>query len=153
MELAKHFRDVLCFEPDPVNFQCACLNLIDDNVRLFNAALGEKDGMAAMDHLAPDNCGANRLKPGGDVLVRPLDDFVVYRRRPSCDVIWLDVEGYELFALKGATETIKDHHPLIVTEEKDLGIQYGVHEGEIAAFLTQFGYAEIDRHGNDRAYL
>lgn len=143
----------MCFEPDPVNYQCASLNISGAKIGLINVALGERVSIVAMDHLAPDNCGAHRLKPGTGVSVRQLDGYFCLFFGRHCDVIWLDVEGYELFALKGAARTIEESHPLIVTEEKGLGTQYGVGEGEIAAFLAQFGYAEIDRHGNDRAYL
>lgn len=59
-----------------------------------------------------------------------------------CDLIFLDVEGFELEALKGATETIKKFGPLVMAERYE-------NKEEIVDFLVPLGYEEIGFSAHD----
>jgi FkbM family methyltransferase len=146
-ELAKHFERVVTFEPDPINWECLEKNVKETNVWAFNAALGDKPGKIGIHH-DTFNCGASRVVEGDSVTVRTVDDL----RLDSCDLIQLDIEGYEFHALKGAVETIQEHSPVIVLEQKGLENAYGVGSGEIAEWLGQFGYKKAEAIHRDVIY-
>jgi hypothetical protein len=91
------------------------------------------------------NFGGFRVLKGGDVPVLPIDVFEF----PLCGLLMLDIEGYELFALRGAVETIKRCKPVIVLEDKHgCCTDFGYKVGDCEKFLAQFGYQTYKRfHG------
>lgn len=137
VELAKHFGRVITFEPDADNFACLVENVKAENVTMHNAALGEVQGRCAVRVFERDNCGAHMMTDGDAVDVLTIDGLGL----SECDLIWLDVEGQEAAALRGAAQTIERFRPLIVCEEKGLGEP-----------VSLSGYNLIDRIGNDNIY-
>lgn len=152
--LAQHFQHVVTFEPDPENWACLQANLAArdclQRVRAWNAGLGAQNGWGGMARPEPTNCGANRMTEGGDIPVYALDHF---RWHGPVDAIWLDIEGLELAALKGAEQTIRDHSPVIVTEENGNGAKYGVGPTDIEDYLETLGYERQGGVGRDRYYM
>jgi len=142
--LAGLFRTVWTFEPDPVNLHCLKQN-VPGNVRYRGAALGEKKGRSGMAR-KPANIGAHYLTQGEDVPVITLDSL----RLPACDLLALDVEGFELPALRGAAATIRDYRPVIMIEDKGLSEKYGVRKGEAVDWIVEtFGYRVAHRPRRD----
>jgi hypothetical protein len=85
----------------------------------------------------------------GEIPMVTIDAF----RLPVCDLIYLDVEGYEYFALLGAGETLRRCRPVVVTEiNQHLG-EYGRAESDIAGLMADAGYQAGDRFGADRVWL
>jgi FkbM family methyltransferase len=146
--LAKHFGVVYTFEPDLVNFSCLCANVPEYNVYKFPAALGNDPGVIGMTG-ERSNCGAYMVGKAGTTPVILIDHLGL----SACDLIYLDVEGFELQALRGASKTIDLYKPVIVTEEKGIGKQYGYEDSEIGEFLADFGYLPEKKIGNDQIYL
>lgn len=146
--LAKAFAKVVTFEPDPENFACMSRNVTEKNIVMVNAALGEATGFCEMEPVGSANCGAHRVRRDGDIPIRTIDDFDL---KP--DLIWLDIEGFEPFALRGAEKTVEASRPVIAIEEKGLSRHYGVGFEQTEAWLHQRGYIEIDRIGRDRIYV
>lgn len=146
-EFAKYFEQVYTFEPDHVNFRCLALNCTAPNVVKMQAALGSKHESIS---LARDleNCGAYFVRGGGSIPVLCIDDLML----DACDLIQLDIEGFELNALEGAVNTIKQHHPVIVVEDKGLSEKFGTKQGAIGRWLEQFGYSEHSRIHRDIIY-
>lgn len=139
------FRRVHTFEPDPANYACMERNLTADNVRMYFAALGNEIGTVSMVR-DEDNCGASFVKAGSDVPVMRIDDLIL----DACDLICLDIEGYELHALQGAKRTIGKFRPVIVAEDKGLSERYAVPMGAVAKYLEDnFGYRIAKRIGRD----
>jgi hypothetical protein len=62
----------------------------------------------------------------------------------ACDLIQLDVEGYEQFAIQGARRTIEAHRPVIIAERFD--------GPDHIAFMDGFGYALTDTSFMDSIY-
>jgi FkbM family methyltransferase len=105
---------VYSFEPEPENFkrlQSATRTL--PNVRLCRAALGERSGTTKLyvsDKLNVDH----RTYPAEEdsrrctqVDVVALDDY--FKPHQRIDLIKTDIQGYELFALRGATRVIAEN--------------------------------------------
>lgn len=135
-EFSKEFEEVYTFEPDALNFECLVRNTEGrDNIKAWNAALGDKPGTADL-HRLSYNCGAHRIKEGNEFHVMTIDALDL----PACDLIQLDIEGYELTALKGAQKTIEAFRPVIMIEDKGLSEQYGSKKGDVALWLESFGY-------------
>lgn len=147
-ELAKFFDKVVTFEPDQVNWDCLQLNVNEENVLSYNYALGEIEMELAIEH-NPFNPGASYLKPGQGVDVVTLDSFNL----EDCDLLQLDIEGYELKALKGAEQTIRKYSPVIVLEQKGLGDKYGDSDIDAAEWLSKLGYQKVDAIHRDVVYM
>jgi hypothetical protein len=92
-----------------------------------------------------DNFGGFRCLEGGHIPILRVDDLAL----PHCDLMMLDLEGYELFALKGALNTITRCKPVIVMEDKGCSKVFGYEKGRVEQWLAQnAGYKTLKRfHG------
>lgn len=144
-EFSKHFEKVISFEPDDLNFECMIKNIENiNNIEIYNTALGAAAGAGALNRVSY-NCGAHYLKDGDEFQVMTIDSLDL----DSCDLIQLDVEGFELNALKGAIKTIDAFHPIIMVEDKGLSNRYGSNKGDIEKWLTPLGYTRCAETARD----
>jgi len=140
--MAQVFDTVYTFEPNPQSFHCLNHNCPEENIVKLQAALGEKPGLVTMAyHEAPNNYGAYMCKRGGIIPTLRIDDLGLER----CDLIMLDIEGYELFALKGSVAVIGKYHPAIVLEDKGCSQKFGYPKGEVETYLRTQGYTKFHR--------
>lgn len=154
--LDKLFNHVFTTEADPTNYACLAKNIVahrDAKTTIIfpsrPAALGAASGLCAPVHLSDRNCGAHRVDYGsGDIPVMTIDSM----RLPRCDAIWLDIEGAELLALQGAERVISEFSPTICVEDKGLHRAFGIADGALRNWLTERGYVEVDRIGNDKIF-
>lgn len=119
--LAKKFTKVVSFEPSPDNYECLVKN-VPDNVEHHMAGLGAEASSVSLVKW-PGNAGAHYISPDmkdEGISIVTIDSLNL----PACDLIILDIEGFELFAFQGATETIAKFSPVIMFEEKGLSEQY-----------------------------
>lgn len=135
------FRTVYAFEPDPVHFYCLVNNVQFHNVIKIQAGLGETPSFGSMVGASVSATVSEDVNAGPFIPVLPLDGF----NFPVVDVIQLDIEGYELRALKGAIQTITAHHPLLILENG--------HLQEIVDFLTPLGYTCTNRLAWDSVWV
>lgn len=158
--LSAKFHQVLTWEPSPENFLClrentTCADYTFDNIFAFHAFLDANPSQRRPLELAEaNNCGTYRVgHPGGaSPLAAPamrLDDLHLDR----CDLIWLDIEGYELFALKGAERTIARHKPVIAVEVKDHCRRYGYSEADLCGWILAQGYTYAALVKDDRVFV
>ena len=139
---------LIAFEPQQRVFQLLCANLALNNVgnvSAFPDALGAAEGTArlpALDYGDANNFGGVALAPGADagdwaegraVRVTPLDALAL----PSCNLLKIDVEGWEADVLAGARETIGRCRPIIYLEN-DRADQQGV----LISLLAELGYEQ-----------
>lgn len=143
-EFAKRFDRVITFEPDALNFECLSRNCTEDNIEKHNAALGDVPSRKALSR-DPSNCGAHTITEGDEFEVVTIDSLAL----TQCDLIQLDIEGYELFALKGAEKTIEKFHPVICLEMKALGEGFGVSDSKVIEWLSEHGYKQARKMGRD----
>jgi FkbM family methyltransferase len=121
------FETVYTFEPDPLNFHCLVQNCQAPNIIKMQAALGDVHKMIGMRSCSDSNFGMHKVTAVGTIPQLRIDDLDL----PSCGLIQLDIEGYEIFALRGAEETIKKFHPVIAVENAS---------NEIFRFVHSLGY-------------
>ena len=144
LRYAQLFDLVYTFEPMKANRECLMLNLSGvDNVTVFASALSDSvtNGDMLFEKSEKDNYGAVYFKPGaGDVTTKTIDSLGL----GACDIIQLDIEGYEPEALKGAIDTIERFKPVIVLEEKPLPQFAHRDYKEARYFIEGLGYKQVD---------
>lgn len=147
-ELARYFDVVYAFEPDVKNYELLLLNTKMDNIVLRNAALGSKCGFVETEPVTDkhkNNTGAVRIKEGGATPVLKIDDLAL----KSCGLVFLDIEGFELFALRGARDTLQEYKPVVVVEENGRCRDFGVEDMESVVYLQEIGYTVIGKNKKD----
>jgi FkbM family methyltransferase len=152
LHLAKSFAHVYTLEPDALNFRCLVENIgSSSNITPIRAALGAEAASAALKRAKPENAGSGYVIPGDDFAVVPLDQLAL----KECDFLCLDVEGYELAALQGATQTIERCRPVVMIEIKQLPqmMEYGVTRQSAVDWLVEHGYREVERIHRDSIFV
>lgn len=114
---------VHCFEPVPTTYKRLLENIQScENVRTNNIASGEKRGEAEIRYNSQDLEKASLLSPphktdnSNMVEIIPLDTYVDEIDLHRLDFIKCDVEGYELYALKGMEGTLRRFRPELSVE-------------------------------------
>ncbi|MGC2636810.1 MAG: FkbM family methyltransferase [Acidobacteriaceae bacterium] len=120
-------RRVWAFEPNPENYRCADITIringlrnvelrnagLADETRQFQMATKDQHGIA-LGGLSTISTQAQDARDATPVDVVSIDEAVPSDRNIS--VLQLDVEGFELRALRGAIGTIRRCRPLLVIE-------------------------------------
>lgn len=158
LTLAEHFDEVWSFEPHPTNYECFRRNWeahpLKAHVNIVQAGLGETYDKARMFEVQASNCGAHRIEfskvtPDNAVTIMALDSVPLH----ALDCLWLDVEGGELAALKGAEQAIARFSPVIAVEDKGLHRSFGITDGALQQWLGERGYEQVDRIGQDKVFV
>jgi len=106
-------RKVYAFEPIKENIslmrKTLQLNNIG-NVSIIEAAVGELEGSVKMSFSG----SASSVSKQGDRVVNVVTIDRVFKDEGDIAAIKMDVEGYELPAIKGACKTIKKHKPILL---------------------------------------
>ena len=145
-QFSQRFGTVYTFEPDPLNFLCLTLNC-GNNVIKTQACLGNNKNFVATDRT--HDAGAIHVDGPGNVPTVRIDDMDL----PSCDLIQLDIEGYEYFALLGAQRTIERYHPVIMIEwYEPWAERYSTDKTMLDNFFSKLGYCHITKQDNDHIY-
>jgi FkbM family methyltransferase len=154
--LSKHFKEVITFEPVEDNWDCLEANLDGiDNIRKFNSGLSDRKTSVGLYKMIANNCGAVQLKEKefGDMQLVAFDTLMI----GEINLIWFDLEGYEVKALLGAKNTIKKYKPIIVLENNGLIHEFpGTREGSEGLrkwMFDTFGYTLADRLARDDIYI
>ena len=127
------FKQVFVFEPDWKNFHALVHNNYAPNVCFFNAALGSRSGWCNMVPSPQDwNWGMHTVE-ANDLGLTPVMS-VDQLNLNGLDLLQLDVEGGEYYALLGAKETIHKYSPDIVVE-RNIEI--------VRLLLEEFGYENV----------
>lgn len=143
MHLVKVFNAVHAFEPVSWHRECFMKNVV--GATLHPIALGNTNGMANLAYTS-ENTGMTHIDSTGPVSteIRRLDEFAI----TDIDFIKIDVEGYELFVLEGALETIKKCKPIMCIEQKPHS-WYGLDQHAGVEFLEKNGYRILERIVDD----
>ena len=133
--LAKIFEKVITCEPELLNFECLGLNTENyPNIIKHQVALGNENRKVSLKLSGNNNCGGHNLGKevqDGDILMMRIDDLNL----ENLDLIYLDVEGFEIECLSGGVEVIKKYKPIICAE---------IGWSDCSKFLLNLGYNRID---------
>ena len=145
---AELFDYVYTFEPMPLLFYCLNLNANTSNVIKFNCCLGNTNECVSMidETLRLGHGGShvnvfnnNNIK---NIPTLKIDDLNLQ----ICDLIQLDLEGFELNALLGGIKTIKRCKPVIVVEDFDQwAARYGSSLSKIEELLFNLDYIFVEK--------
>ena len=134
-----YFEKVYTFEPDELNFYCLDRNCVGDGYVKVKGGLGNTTQKFTIENNNTKNVGTHKIKDTpGDVQMYRIDDMTL----EHCDLIHLDIEGYEEKALEGAVETIRKFTPVVVTE---------ANRG--ASFLEKLNYKRASRGRMDSIFV
>lgn len=117
--LAKFFETVHVFEPVPVIYGALCHNVRHlPQVLTYDKLLTDEEYREVA--FSVRSGGVSRVVPNTEshVLFEHTTTIDALKL-PCCDALFLDVEGHELHALKGAMETISKFRPVITVEVWD----------------------------------
>jgi FkbM family methyltransferase len=155
--LAQRFRWVYAFEPATDTYKCLLTNTEPyKNVVRSRAALGAKKGGCTVveDPTRVGNTGSRMIELNDDPLVgTPVVTIDQFKDIAELDFLKLDLEGFEVEALRGAAETIRRCQPVIMAECKSFSPpRYGGPEA-IRQALADLGYQEVGGVRNDRVFV
>jgi FkbM family methyltransferase len=148
------FGTVYCFEPSVELFPMLVANAYETNIIKIQAALGFERGLVGTSRERRDGKtnaheGITHIDGPGPIPTLQVDDLGL----PVCDFIQLDLEGYELYALRGASQTLARCRPVVCVEiNKSLGF-VGIDEEDVRGFLRGLGYRFVMRLGSDEGYV
>ena len=136
---------VYAFEPSADSFKCLQYNMRDfANTICLQVGLGSEPKRVDM-ILVEGNEGMNYMASGDSVEIVTLDSMSLDR----VNFIKIDVEGYELDILKGATETIKKFKPKMLIEINQMALErMNLKREDIFQFLDEHGYAYANIYPN-----
>jgi FkbM family methyltransferase len=149
-----HFKTIYTFEPDPVNFYCLNQNVTSPNVIKMQGCLGNDTTPVNVQHLDRINrlhdIGGVHISGSGLTPVFKIDDLNL----PGCDLIQLDIEGYELEAILGAMKTIEKYKPVLCVEFMDRWLhRYGASSSKLLEILTTLNYQHVFDYGVDKIFI
>ncbi|GHM99860.1 hypothetical protein WSM22_13500 [Cytophagales bacterium WSM2-2] len=138
------------FEPSEYNFsKCQANIALNDfrNLEVSKIALGSQESVLKLETVSPHNRGMNRVTDSSageteTISVTTLDQKVKDLKLTKVDFIKMDVEGYEMHVLEGATNIVSSFRPIIFLEVNDtlLG-NFGSSSNTLYHWLKNHGYA------------
>jgi FkbM family methyltransferase len=151
---------IFCFEPNPYtfsklvdlvslnktkgsdfNFICAA---VGNNSNFVNFYVSERDYLGVMSSQVQTDPDAKLIK----VPIVSLDDFF-NEQELNIDFIKIDVEGAELFVLKGATQLLKKFAPKLLIEIHGPFLHsFGYTVSDLFKFLNELGYQSYNIETN-----
>jgi FkbM family methyltransferase len=142
-------RVIYSFEASSITYSALLDNIKlnkSNNINTFNLYLGENDGHTSFYYDMDNPAASSAVKlidlnehSSEIVSIRRLDSIVNDLNR--VDLIKIDVEGSELFVIRGAFKTIAKHRPFIVCEMlRKWSTKYNYHPNDIINSLIDLHY-------------
>ena len=145
--ISKYTNLVHAFEPDQLHYDCLMKN-IKDNVVPHHCAVGSQKAKVSLTSEDINFTQEKRVIPNGDILMTTIDSFGIN----DIDLIKIDVEGYEMEVLKGATEALSQC-TYVMIELNNNSKKYGSSNGEITKFQTQRGFSQLIKTWPDVVFV
>ena len=141
---------IIAFEPSPKTFVILKNNIVINdvkNVKLYNFAISDKQKERLFYYYPTESGSSSFMDLHSDIKrkkirskTKRLDDFIG-RIVSKIDFIKCDVEGAEIFVIKGALKTIKKNLPVLLLEMlRKWSAKFGYHPNDIIKILSNIGY-------------
>jgi len=144
---------VLAIEAHPVIYSYLQGNLdlnpaLRPRVSAMNLAIGERESVITFSNRSNDDM--NRVVKGSQgVQVKMVHLDKLTATLPRIDLLKIDVEGYELFVLQGAEETLKRTPCIMIEYVESNFAQYGYPGRHVVEHLERLGYTVLGLIGSD----
>jgi FkbM family methyltransferase len=137
-------KKVIAFEPDKTHFECLQRNCIVNCTPRMEAVGSQLQEVS----LTEDNfTQAKRVNEKGNIRMITLDHMAY----EDVDMIKIDVEGYELEVLKGATKTLESVKYLMI-ELNNNTKKYGSSNIVVEKFIADLGFKVLMEHWPDKVF-
>lgn len=148
-QYANLFDNVYTFEPEPINFFCLNQNVQEENVFKYQACIGYDRNLVNL-KIKVLNRGKNHVNGIGKIPTLRIDDLNL----TVCNLIHLDIEGFEFFALKGAVNTISRCNPVVVLEFfNKCATRYDYTLDDVENLMLSLGYILLTTYEEERVYI
>jgi len=137
-------KKVIAFEPDKTHFECLQRNCTINCTPRMEAVGAQLQEVS----LTEDNfTQAKRVNEKGNIRMITLDHMAY----EDVDMIKIDVEGYELEVLKGATKTLESVKYLMI-ELNNNTKKYGSSNVMVEKFIGDLGFKVLMEHWPDKVF-
>ena len=135
---------VIAFEPDKTHFECLQRNCTVNCTPRMEAVGAQLQEVS----LTEDNfTQAKRVNEKGNIKMITLDHMAY----EDVDMIKIDVEGYEMEVLKGATKTLENVKYLMI-ELNNNTKKYGSSNVMVEKFIGDLGFKVLMEHWPDKVF-
>ena len=135
---------VIAFEPDKTHFECLQRNCTINCTPRMEAVGAQLQEVS----LTEDNfTQAKRVNEKGNIKMITLDHMAY----EDVDMIKIDVEGYEMEVLKGATKTLENVKYLMI-ELNNNTKKYGSSNIVVEKFIGDLGFKVLMEHWPDKVF-
>jgi FkbM family methyltransferase len=140
-------KQVIAIEADPVNCERIKKNIYLNsfhNIELLNVAIGEGESRGSI--IKGPGSLMHRVDRGGTentIPIRNLDSIILDLHITNIDILIMDIEGFEYYAIKGLSKALSsgivkrilcEVHPNMLNQE-------GISHEEVITLLTNYGYS------------
>lgn len=153
--LAQRFETVYTFEPSADLFALMLRNAPEPNIVKFQAALGDERCLVGLSRARrdasgkPEHEGLTHIDGPGVIPTLRIDDLGLH----VCDLIYLDIEGWELYALRGAADTIETCRPVVCVEiNKNIDFVH-IERDAVREEILRHGYRFVGRLASDEIFV
>jgi FkbM family methyltransferase len=154
---ASRAKEVVCFEPNTQNHKRLKENLALNgikNVQVRNVGVGSRREKLRMvgSPLMPGGASVDQKTVDGllrdgvgtvvqEISITTLDEEIPEAGLPAADFIKIDIEGWEIEALRGARKTLEQYQPAVFLEMHGETLREKKRKvAEIVAFLSDLNY-------------
>ena len=160
IDLAEYYENstVLCFECNPETINQCFVNLqmapfqIRSRIHFFPFGVGSKEetrffykwkdkrNPGASSFLSRKKDAYNQEQTAEEIQIKRLDDILVQRGVTKIDLLCLDIQGFELEALRGLGDLLQQVTYIITETPKGESLYEAPNEEEVMNFFHQHGF-------------
>jgi len=144
MAMNEYCGRVVAFEPEGLHYECLVKNVGDD-VETHQLAIGAEQKMISLSQ--DDFTQSRRVVGEGSIPMITVDSLGL----DDIDMIKIDVEGYEMEVLKGATKTLESVQYLMI-ELNNNTKKYGSNNIEVEKHIRLLGFELLMGHWPDKVF-
>jgi len=144
MAMNQYCGRVIAFEPEAVHYECLVKNVSDD-IETHQLAVGAESKMISLSQ--DDFTQSKRVLGEGAIPMVTIDSLGL----DDVDMIKIDVEGYEMEVLKGATKTL-DNVKYLMIELNNNTKKYGSSNIDVENYISSLGFKGLMDHWPDKVF-